>query len=590
MAEKSKRKVRAKTSKKGFVLSVGDEGAILTHYDKGTLLNRIFVDSPFSPDIKLMKKLFVLYPKLPIYIYVDVIEQNYILHNLPPVSSMEVKKQAEKKLKRDFQPNDLNNYLALGRDKTGRKDWRYLFISLANTEPFSNWVDIVLEQKNKIGGIYLLPTETQELSKAINSKIGTGKNHLWELLILHNKISGFRIIAFKEGQIYFTRLTQHNIGENIAEVVAGNLEQEITNTVEYLKRLGYSDEEDTHLTIICSEDILKKVDVSRMRFGKVDRLTPFTAADKLGLHFAVKENDRYADILCAAHFLNAKKRHLAFSTKVIKQIVNLQNFKLMAHLAGALFFVITLGFTIDLAMQQPEVMKKHEEAEFKLNNAKLNLQKKVELQNNLPKNIDAMVEIFDYTRRLPNNDNLLLKRLYEAMEGIGDTTKIKKVSIKFADFTPKSGSALSAEQKAAIGTVGGFENQFPNFESNQMPQFGNPGMRGHFGNPNQPETPTDGKRIPDVTIEYPFEGVIEYEFSVKRGELDILRDLSNKFIEKLNKNKRGLVFSFEEEPVFEKNDEIEIVSENEKERLDEMIYLQSQIKFAGKYLEEKKSN
>ena len=156
MAKEKKIKVAKiggiKKAKSGFILSVGDEGAILSHFDKGLLLNRVFVDSPFSPDIKLMKKLFELYPRLPITIYVDIIEQTYVHNHLPPLSASAVKKQAIKKLAKDFQPNDLSNFVALGREKEGRKDWKYLFISLANTEPFSNWIELVMEQKNNLTG------------------------------------------------------------------------------------------------------------------------------------------------------------------------------------------------------------------------------------------------------------------------------------------------------------------------------------------------------------------------------------------------------------------------------------------------------
>jgi hypothetical protein len=46
-------------------------------------------------------------------------------------------------------------------------------------------------------------------------------------------------VILKDGRIIFTRLTQP-VGELMTDVIAGNIEQEMASTVEYMKRLSFS--------------------------------------------------------------------------------------------------------------------------------------------------------------------------------------------------------------------------------------------------------------------------------------------------------------------------------------------------------------
>ena len=566
MAKEEKIKVakvknaNAKKAKRGFILSVGDEGAILSHFDKGLLLNRIFVDSPFSPDIKLMKKLFELYPRLPITIYVDIIEQTYAHNHLPPLSASAVKKQAKKKLAKDFQPNDLSNFVALGREKEGRKDWKYLFISLANTEPFSNWIELVLEQENKFNGVYVLAIESLELVTELNSKIIDLGEFKWELVIMHNKVSGFRIIAFNNHKIYFTRLTQHIMGENIAEVVAGNLEQEITNTIEYLKRLGYSGEQDTHVSIIANFEVLKKLELSRMKFGRVDRYTPFSAAQKIGLQYAVKESDKYADILCSSHFANSSKRHLKFNSKLTEQIANLQMGRVTVSVIGLILIAILLAVVVSIAMERPAVLEAFSKATTDGKELDLSLQKLKQQQQALPKDINLMVEVLDLHKKMPKKKDLLIAMVYKSVENLPNNIKTKKIDIVFNDYSNLSGASNSANQPS-------------------MSELSNPFAA----------TASDTVGKPTV-LSHSFEGKIEIDLNIRRDELEILNDIATELLRKLQNNDSKIEFSYEVEPATTQNEVVETVTNYEETRLKEIVPIPAVIKFKGSFSEEEKPN
>ena len=61
---------------------------------------------------------------------IDSIDQVFVQQTLPPVSSMSVQKLINRRLEREFKPEDIKGALVLGKEKTGRKDWNFLMVSV----------------------------------------------------------------------------------------------------------------------------------------------------------------------------------------------------------------------------------------------------------------------------------------------------------------------------------------------------------------------------------------------------------------------------------------------------------------------------
>ncbi len=432
------RKKKGKAIKNQFVLSVGDEGAILCHYHDGSLANRFFVDSPYSPDVKLIEKLTSTYPKSPISILVDVIEQNYSQQVLPPVSSWGVKQQVKRRIKRDFQPNDLNNTLLLERSKEGRRDWNFLFISLANSDPFAKWLEIVLAQKNDFKGVFLLPIEATEFTKDLYSVSLKENQGEWKLLVLHNKVGGFRIVAFKNGKLIFTRLAQNLIGDNIAEIVVGNMEQEISNTVEYLKRLAFKGEADSHLTIIAGADILQKIDPKTLKFGQVDLITPFEASEKLNLPEAVTDKDKFADVLLATYFSSSKKHVLKFTSNVTQKVEALYNSIKGIYAAAALISLIIIGFAASDAYDIKQKLDDKDQADAHLLQSTNMLSAAKAKKDKLPKNIDKMLDIMSLSKMLSEDKLREIKLISDIAPVFND--KFTVTSVEYVSRLPDAAS------------------------------------------------------------------------------------------------------------------------------------------------------
>lgn len=426
---------RGNPVKNQFVLSVGDEGAVLTHFDDGVLANKLYMETVNSEEVKLMEKLTATYPKSPIYILVDVTEQNYSQQVLPPVSSLGIRQQIKRRMKRDFQPTDLNNVLPLGRSKEGRKDWNFLFVSLSNNEPFASWLNLVLNLSNDFKGVYLLPIESMKFISSLNKSTPQLKTHEWELLILHNKTGGFRIVAFKNGKIIFTRLAQNLSGDNLPDIIVGNMEQEIFNTVEYLKRFTFKNEADSKITIIAGADIISRFDAKNLKFGTVEVATPYEAATRLKLVEAVTDKDKFADILLATHFAMTPRHILKFNSQNTAKIENLYNAITGVYAFSFLAIMGLIGTSLyegyNIYMQNDDI----ERAKIHLTQAEGRLGDATAKTAKLPANINKLIDIMSIAKMLPE-DKYHALRLITQYGGLF-TDKKKILSFAYRNDTVK---------------------------------------------------------------------------------------------------------------------------------------------------------
>ncbi|MCB2081297.1 MAG: hypothetical protein H6908_03450 [Hyphomicrobiales bacterium] len=302
-----------------FVLSIGDEGAILTVLKGNMLDKRVFINAPSSQDLI---KIVSSEPKAPIYVLVDVLDQVFVQHSFPPVSKLNLSKLIRRKLERDFQKVDITETLSLGRDKTGRKDWNYLFVSVRNAPPFSDWISAIAELPNRLAGIYLLSLESQFFLEDIIKKSGIEtqqRRSRWQFLVSHNRVGGFRQVVFRDGKPMFTRIAQP-IGGLSPDVIAGNIEQETLNTVEYVRRLGYNDNEGLDIFIIASQQVKTALENHSITCSNLVCLTPYEIAKQLNLENGAEEADRFGDVVAACHFAMAKKHSIKLQTPYTKKL------------------------------------------------------------------------------------------------------------------------------------------------------------------------------------------------------------------------------------------------------------------------------
>jgi prefoldin subunit 5 len=158
-------------------------------------------------------------------------------------------------------------------------------------------------------------------------------------------------------------------------VIAGNVEQEIINTMEYLKRLGFNESTQMNAVVIVSQDVADSIDLGRFGFGSGHVLTPLQVAERLGLEQAALSADRFGDVVMTAAFAAQKKRIVRFSNTYIDKLAKLYKAQVMIRAGAALVAVALLGLAVksliglssnysaiadtekQMALLQPEIAK-----------------------------------------------------------------------------------------------------------------------------------------------------------------------------------------------------------------------------------------
>lgn len=321
--------------KQKFVLLIGDEGGILVYMQGKKVVRRLFAASPQPDHTGAILELLGSHPNVPLSVLVDVMDQQYARHSFPPVSALSVAGLVKRRIERDFQPGDITGSMRLGRDKTGRKEWQYLLISLGYTPLVQQWLDLIVEQPNELRGIFLSPVEGQSYLPMLRSTLSSSKPLVWQLLVSHHKVSGFRQIVLKNGKLAFTRITQA-IDDAVPAVIAGNIEQEIMNTLEYLKRLGFDDTHALEIIVVASGDVNEVLDLKRFNIGQYWALSPMEVAENLGLEQAALSADRFGDVVMASAFAHAKRTHLRLMTAYATKLSQLYMARIGLRIAAVL--------------------------------------------------------------------------------------------------------------------------------------------------------------------------------------------------------------------------------------------------------------
>lgn len=328
----------------GFVLTIGDEGAVLALIKGGNTERRLFAAKPEAADTSTMSDVLKQSRSLPIYVVLDVMDQHYVRQSFPPVSAMNLNKIVQRRLDRDLPEEDLKGAIRLGRDTEGRKEWLYLLASITLSPELQSWLDWVLVQENSFQGIFLLPIEATGFVPKIKAACASDSKASWQILFMHTKVGGFRQVVLQNGRLMFTRISQ--VAENSSpDFLAGSVEQEIQNTLDYLRRFELESNQDVEAYIIIGADIKTHIDLKRFAFSHSELLTPHEASELLELENAALFADNYTDIVFSHLFLQSKpiKRFLPKAAERIMAMENaIRGIKIAAASVSAICILLSL--------------------------------------------------------------------------------------------------------------------------------------------------------------------------------------------------------------------------------------------------------
>jgi hypothetical protein len=334
-----------------FVLFVGDEGTILLYMKENVVVSRQFVPDASEQNLEELRTTLNKDTKAPFSMAIDSLDQSYVQQSLPPVSSMSVKKLINRRLERDFGPEDIKGAILLGREEGGRKDWNFLMVSIERSRQISLWLDFAFSLPNRFSGIYLVSIESEIIIRNLERAMGVGKagtGAKWKFFISHNKVGGFRQVILKNGRIIFTRMAQP-IGESTPEVLAGNIEQEMQSTIEYMKRLSYDPADGLDIYIIAASTLKPVIDKNKFKYKSFNILTPYEVAKYLGIEGATQPTDQFGDVILAACISSSPQHVLSLTTPESRRFDQLYSIFKFQRIGAAIMIMATVGYSMGVA-------------------------------------------------------------------------------------------------------------------------------------------------------------------------------------------------------------------------------------------------
>jgi len=442
--------------------TIGEEGLVVLYYIKNRLAKKLFIRTTNEQDTVELRRILLNDPDAYVHIFLDILDQSYIQRTLPAISAFSIQRLATKRLEKEIPKTHLKSCLQVGKSDIGRKDWIYVFISTALEPPISTWINFFLRYQNIIHGIHFLPVELCHLIKLLkkaNVQISIKPNSVklplldrlkerliakpkenitkWEVLLTLNKSGGFRQAVFQDGKVIFTRLLNSIIDPN-PDVIAGSIEQEITNSLEYLRRLSLKDKDEVYIYMIVSQDIKKNIRKNKFNAQEVHIYTPYEVSRLLHLSADItKENDRFADPLILAVMHKIKQRLITVFTEETKKIfIYTQIFKAAINSIKLFIPFILLSIIVN-AFNTLDAIKDIKTAEFQKNrlNASLTLGQstKNEEDKKFGVNIDVeqVQEIVEYYDLYKQYDTYPLEFLQKLGSIRPDISRVKEIDIKY---------------------------------------------------------------------------------------------------------------------------------------------------------------
>lgn len=139
------------------------------------------------------------HPGLPVYLMVDSVEEDYHADVLPHVSGAARQELVLRKLRQLYRSSSYYTAWVQGRETDKRRDDRYLFAALTNTDLLRPWLDTLHAFRAALAGVYLLPMVSQELVARLSLRES-------DLLLVTRHNGGLRQSFFQGGQLKASRL------------------------------------------------------------------------------------------------------------------------------------------------------------------------------------------------------------------------------------------------------------------------------------------------------------------------------------------------------------------------------------------------
>lgn len=323
-------------SKKSFVVTIGNFGAIVALYHKDNIINKVFLEEFNDKAKEDLTKLFNGNKSVPIYILLDSLDQSYKKKIYPAVIKSDLERLMLRDMRSDPDQDSLKSNIILNPKKSRTQNWECLYIATSKSETTKSWIDFLLEMPNYVAGIYMLPIETIHLFLSLKKLIKKPeKKRDIYCVILQTQTAGVRQIIFSNDGIAFTRVVNYDFTQ---PDFLKKYEADIYSSFEYSKRvvpdIVISDFE---VLNIFPDDILNILKNSTNLELKYTNITPTQAGLEAGYSGAPEQDGKFCDMLISRTFAKAKKKTLRFSVPKMDFL-------------GKLFLSFSAAFLVDAVL------------------------------------------------------------------------------------------------------------------------------------------------------------------------------------------------------------------------------------------------
>lgn len=140
------------------------------------------------------------HPNVPIHLIVDVVEEDFRLESMPHTYGHARQEMVERKLNQLYRNSEYRTAHFVGREMDKRRDDRFLFIALTNSEIMAPWMEPIEILQAPLAGVYLLPTVSESLVRSLKLKSP-------DLLLMTRQSAGLRQTYFAHQHLRISRLT-----------------------------------------------------------------------------------------------------------------------------------------------------------------------------------------------------------------------------------------------------------------------------------------------------------------------------------------------------------------------------------------------
>lgn len=140
------------------------------------------------------------HPNVPVHMIVDAVEEDFRLETMPHTFGSSRTEMVGRKLNQLYRNTSYRTSQFVGRETDKRRDDKFLFMALTNPDLLAPWVAAIEDLQAPLAGIYLKPSVSQVLVKALKLKNT-------DLLLMTRQSAGMRQTYFSNQLLRVSRLT-----------------------------------------------------------------------------------------------------------------------------------------------------------------------------------------------------------------------------------------------------------------------------------------------------------------------------------------------------------------------------------------------